>query len=60
LIVDESYTSETCSRCGTQHHHLDAAETFICPNTVCGAVFDRDANSTKNILLRNVCSSPVL
>jgi putative transposase len=55
VTVDEAYTSKTCSQFGTQHHHLGAAKTFKCPNKVCDAVFDRDVNATKNILLRNVC-----
>ena len=53
LVVDEAYTSKTCSQCGHQNNSLGSSKVFRCP---CGSVMDRDANAAKNILLRNICS----
>ena len=56
-IVNEAFTSKTCSCCGAQNHKLGGSKVFVCPN--CKTTFDRDVNAAKNILLRNVCvSSP--
>ena len=53
VIVDEAYTSKTCSCCGEVHNNLGGNKTYICPNSNCGAVMDRDVNGAKNIFLRN-------
>ena len=50
-LVDESYTSKTCSSCGNIKHDLHAAKIYHC--TKCGSCVDRDANGAKNIFLKN-------
>jgi putative transposase len=50
IICDEHYTTKTCGNCGTLHHKLGGAKTFVCPT--CAVVLDRDANAARNILLR--------
>lgn len=50
-IVDESWTSKTCSRCGGLDHSLGGKKVFSCPH--CKMVMDRDINGAKNIFLKN-------
>ena len=50
-VVNEAYTSKTCSCCGHVKWNLGGAKTYKCGN--CGAVMDRDVNGAKNIFLRN-------
>jgi putative transposase len=52
-IVDEAYTSKTCGKCGAIHNALGGSKMFKCPVPNCGHVVDRDANGSRNILLRN-------
>jgi IS605 OrfB family transposase len=51
-IVDESYTSRTCSNCGFLKNNLKGAEVYKC--TKCKAILDRDVNGAKNIFLKNI------
>ena len=53
VIVNEAYTSKTCSSCGWQNHKLGKKKTFRCSN--CDLDMDRDINAARNILLRNTC-----
>ena len=48
-IVDESYTSRTCSCCGHVKGKF-SSKTFKCPS--CHFKADRDANAAKNIWLK--------
>ncbi len=50
-VVNEAYTSKTCSCCGYVKYNLRGAKVFKCPS--CAAVMDRDVNGAKNIFLRN-------
>ena len=50
IIVDESYTSCTCGRCG-KINDTKGAEIFHC--TSCGLVVDRDATGSRNIFIKN-------
>ena len=50
IIVDENYTSLTCSNCECINYLLGSSKTFICNNLDCKKVFDRDQNSAYNIL----------
>jgi len=50
-IVDESYTSKTCGRCGNLNAKLGSSKVFNCP--YCGLVIDRDVNGARNILIKN-------
>lgn len=53
IIVDESYTSKTCSECGWLHKRLKGEKTFKCGNNDCKSIFERDVNGSKNIFLKN-------
>src|SRR6185437_10005641 len=50
-IVDESYTSKTCTCCGKINDKLGGSKTFLC--TSCGTKVDRDFNGARNIFLKN-------
>ena len=50
-IVNEAYTSKTCSCCGFLKHNIGGAKRFNCDR--CGADMDRDINATKGIFLKN-------
>lgn len=51
LIVNESYTSKTCTNCGTQNDNLGSSKLFKCTN--CHIVIDRDFNGARNVFLRS-------
>jgi putative transposase len=50
VIVDESYTSKTCTNCGNLHKTLGSNKTYNCKK--CNMVIDRDVNGARNILLK--------
>lgn len=50
-VVNEAYTSKTCSCCGNVKENLKGERVYRC--IPCGAVMDRDVNGAKNIFLRN-------
>lgn len=50
LIVDESYTSKTCGRCGEIKEDLKGDKVFKCES--CGLKIDRDINGARNIMIR--------
>ena len=52
IIVDESYTSCTCGKCGFIHKNLNGNKVFNCP--ACEVSMDRDASGSRNILLKNL------
>ena len=52
-VVSEAYTTQTCGACGTRTSP-GASKEFRCSSPDCGAVFDRDENAARNILLRNL------
>jgi len=51
VVVNEAYTSKTCTRCGKENRKLGGSKTFRCGR--CHLVMDRDAHGARNILLRN-------
>ena len=48
-IVNESYTSKTCGRCGKENSELRGNKIFKCS---CGVREDRDYNGARNIFLK--------
>ena len=50
VVVDESFTSKTCSSCGFIKSNLGASKVFRCDQ--CKCVMDRDANGAKNIFVK--------
>ena len=52
LIIDESYTSKTCSFCSEIHSNLGSNKIFNCP--CCDLLIDRDLNGALGILLKSL------
>ena len=50
-VVDESYTSKTCSLCG-KLNDVGGKEVYQCRG--CGNEIDRDVNGSRNILIKNL------
>jgi len=50
--IEERYTSQDCSGCGTRQPMPLWKRTYRCGNPDCGLVMDRDVNSAINILQR--------
>jgi putative transposase len=51
VIVDESYTSKTCTRCG-KLNDVGGKEVFNC--RFCGLEVDRDVVGSRNIFIKNI------
>ena len=51
IIVDESYTSCTCTNCG-KIKKLGGCEIYTCSN--CNLTIDRDVNGSRNIFIKNI------
>ena len=51
FLVNESYTSKTCSECGTLHD-IGTSKTYTC--SICNVSKDRDLQSAKNILMKGL------
>jgi len=51
-IVDESWTSKTCTNCLEINDNLGSSETFKCAH--CNLTIDRDCNGSRNILIKNL------
>jgi putative transposase len=52
-IVDESYSTKTCTVCGFIHLQIGSSKVFRCPNPAgCEYVAERDANGARNIFLK--------
>ena len=54
--VDESYTSQCCTFCGILSKEYDNKRVKKCP--YCGLKIDRDANGSRNIYIKSICSMP--
>ena len=54
LIVNESYTSKTCTSCGKLKNDLGSAKMYNCND--CGLCLDRDVNGARNIYIKTLCS----
>lgn len=51
-VVNEKYTSKTCSNCGYYKENLGGSRTFECNK--CKIFIDRDVNACKCILLKGI------
>lgn len=51
-IVDESYTTQTCGKCGQRNLNVGSSKVFRCPQKTCKFKFDRDYNAGRNIYLK--------
>jgi putative transposase len=52
LLINEAYTSKTCTNCSYCHEQLGASKTYKCPR--CKLILDRDLNGARNILLKGI------
>ena len=52
IIQNESYTSQTCGRCGYRNKNLGSSLTYECPK--CNYETHRDVNGARNILLKSL------
>lgn len=52
IIVNEAFTSKTCTGCGWRNDTLDRSRVFHCDQ--CHLHVGRDINGARNILLRNL------
>ena len=52
ILIDESYTSKMCSRCGYCKNDLGAAKIFECDD--CDVRMDRDINGARGILIKGM------
>jgi putative transposase len=50
-LVDESYTSKTCTQCGMLNQSLSGKKIFECKK--CEIKINRDVNGARNIYLKN-------
>jgi len=55
-IVNESFTSKTCGRCGDINTKLCSSKTFQCDK--CNLCIDRDFNGARNIYLKYMGERP--
>lgn len=51
FIVDEAYTSKTCTKCG-KLNDIGGKEIYKC--SFCSLVIDRDVNGARNIFIKNI------
>jgi IS605 OrfB family transposase len=52
VFPNEAYTTQGCSMCGNLWSLVGSNELYTCKK--CNAVFDRDINSAKNILMKGI------
>jgi putative transposase len=52
--VNESYTTQTCSSCGTLNKTVGINEIYTCIDKKCGMICGRDINAAKNISMRGI------
>lgn len=52
VIVNEAYTSKTCTNCGIINEKLGGSKIFKCKH--CKMILDRDYNGARNIFLKNM------
>ncbi len=56
-VTNESYTSKTCTNCGTINETLGGKKTFNCAH--CHLSIGRDINGARNNMLRALVDSPL-
>ena len=52
-VVDESYTTKTCGRCGKLNDNVGCLSVFRCPHDWCFYRMDRDINAARNIYIKH-------
>ena len=51
-IVNEAYTTKTCSICGHNNNHITNDNIIICAG--CGIVIDRDTGGSRGIAIKAI------
>ena len=54
IILNESFTTKTCSGCGTINNNVGSSKIFSC--STCNLRTGRDENASKNILMKGLFS----
>ena len=52
IVVDEAYTSKTCTKCTHSNENLGASKIYNCSN--CQVKIDRDINGARNIFMKHL------
>lgn len=52
FLLQESYTTRTCSSCGSINNNVGSSSCFMCPS--CNLRTGRDWNASKNILMKGL------
>ena len=52
-VIDESYTSKTCSNCCFYDKQLGGSKIYNC--IICDISIDRDLNGARNIFFKSIC-----
>jgi putative transposase len=53
-LVNESFTTQTCSTCGNINKLVGSSEIYKCKNKDCKIQIGRDINAAKNILMKGI------
>ena len=54
FYLNEAYTTQTCSSCGTLWKDIGSSSIYKCKNTNCDLECGRDYNSSKNIFMKGL------
>jgi IS605 OrfB family transposase len=54
VLVNESYTTQGCSKCGNLWTTIGNSEVYKCIKTKCNYTCGRDMNASKNILMKGI------
>lgn len=52
FLINEAYTTQGCSKCGSLWKEIGDSKTFRCPE--CKYVCGRDVNSSKNMMMKGI------
>ncbi|AYV78371.1 MAG: transposase [Edafosvirus sp.] len=53
-VVNESFTTKTCSNCGHYKEELEGEEVYNCDEYGCLKKIDRDVNGSRNIMIKRI------
>ena len=56
-MVNEAYTTKTCSMCGNINNLVGSSEIYKCKNKNCNIHIGRDINAAKNILMKGIINN---
>jgi IS605 OrfB family transposase len=56
-LVNESFTTQTCSFCGNINKNVESSKIYKCLNQYCNKHIGRDINAAKNILMKGIITN---